>query len=111
MSDRWSSYIRTMWPLFLGHLAALLVSFVATRFGYELDGALAFEAVGFAAAALVYWVGRQLENSSVPVLKTLGKFVMSLGLTIPQPTYVPPPPLRPAAAMKLPPPPSQRAAH
>ena len=102
MSDRLASYIRTWWPMFLGHVAALVVTFVAKRFGIEIDGVLAFEAVGFVASALVYWLGRRLENSSLPFLKTVGKLILSLGLDVPQPTYVPPPPAK--AAMSLPPP-------
>lgn len=87
MSDRSASYIRTMWPLFLGHLAALLVAFAADRFGVHLNDALAFEFVGFAASALVYLLGRKLENSRVTVLRGAGHFILSLGLATTQPTY------------------------
>lgn len=90
MSDKWASYIRTWWPLFLGHVAALLVTWVAARFGVEIDGALAFEAVGFAASAIVYWLGRKLENSGNSILAAVGRFILSLGLVPAQPTYAPP---------------------
>lgn len=89
MSDRLASYIRTWWPLFLGHAAALLVVFLAAKFGIQIDGALAFEIVGFAASAIVYWVGRQFENADAGWAKALGKFILSLGLTTGQPTYRP----------------------
>lgn len=89
MSDRWASYIRTWWPLFLGHVAALLVAFLATKLGFQLDGALAFEIVGFAASALIYWLGRKLENAEAGWAKALGKFILSLGLSTGQPTYAP----------------------
>lgn len=87
MSDRAASYIRTMWPIILGHAAAILVTFLATKFGVHVDGALAFEAVGMVASALVYWLGRNLENSSITLLRGVGHFILSLGLATAQPTY------------------------
>ena len=87
MSDRAASYIRTMWPIVLGHAAALLVTYLATKFGIHVDGALAFEAVGMVASALVYWLGRNLENSRIELLRGAGHFILSLGLATTQPTY------------------------
>jgi len=100
LSDRAASYIRTIWPIFVGHVAALLVTAIAARFGLHIDNAIAFEAVGFAASALIYWAGRNLETSKVPMLQAVGHLILTMGIATTPPTYQAPPSATPTASPK-----------
>lgn len=91
LSDRASAYIRTLWPLLLGHAAAWLLLKV-DALGLPVDNTLVVELVSFAAAAVVYGTGRFLESRTgggwLPILaRGLGKWVLALGLHTGQPTY------------------------
>lgn len=96
MSDRLAAYVRTYWPLLLGHLAALLTAWIATRLGVTIDDALVYEALALGLSAAVYAAGRVLEDvagDSTPAraARLAGRWLLSLGLDTGQPVYGHPP--------------------
>lgn len=90
MSDGLKSLIRTWWPLALGQLTTLLVAGLATRAGIEVPGDAAYAVVSAVVTGLVYAAGRWLESRPAGVLRSLGRFIVSLGLVPSTPTYSPP---------------------
>jgi len=92
MSDGLKSHIRTWWPILLGYLSALLVRWVAAKLGMQIDNEVAFALVGAVMSGLVYSFGRWLEsrkgaNGIAELARSLGRFVLSLGLVLERPTY------------------------
>lgn len=92
MTDRLASYVRTLWPLVLGHLAAILIAAVARATGVELHSAVALELVSLVASGAVYGSGRWLESRvgehlAARAARWLGRMVLSIGLTTGAPTY------------------------
>jgi len=90
MSDGLKSHIRTLWPILLGYLSALLASYVASKLGIQLNGEIAFTLVGAVMSGLVYSLGRFLETRRWSWARRLGAFMLSLGLVPDKPTYPPP---------------------
>lgn len=95
--DKLMSYVRTFWPLILGHLAALLVVAVARTTGIHLDNAFAYEVVGVVMTAALYAGARWLEHRTGDTLparaaRIVGQLLLSLGLPVGPPTYTTPPP-------------------
>jgi hypothetical protein len=92
MTDKARSYVRTLWPVLLGHVAAWL----ADRLGVlGMDSATAVLLVGSVATALVYVLGRELERVKRTgrlgdVARWSGRFLLSLGLDVGQPIYASP---------------------
>ena len=86
-TDQIAGRIRTWWPIFLGHIAAVLVSYVLTKTGIHVDSAVAFEVLGFLLGGAVYELGRWLEKQPSPAFQRVGRFVLSLGLDVGAPTY------------------------
>lgn len=91
MTDKARAYVRTVWPMLLGHLVAWVVAGLAP-FGLVVDSAVAFEALGFVSAVLVYVAGYELERFPGPsraaqVARSAGRFLISLGLPIGRPEY------------------------
>lgn len=93
MTDKARSYVRTLWPVLLGHLAAWL----ADRLGVlGVDSATAALLVGTIASMLVYAAGRELERVKRSgrvgdAARWLGRLLLSLGLDTGQPVYGGPP--------------------
>jgi hypothetical protein len=93
MTDKARSYVRTLWPVLLGHLAAWAVVQLAP-FGVEVNSAQVVTVLGFVLAGLVYVAGRELERVSgsgriATGARWAGRFLLSLGLDIGQPLYPP----------------------
>ncbi|QOC89889.1 hypothetical protein [Micromonospora craniellae] len=96
MSDRLTAYVRTYWPLALGHLTAAIVAFVATRFGVVIDSIVVYEIIAVVLTGLVYATGKTLEERTgdgrlARVARALGRILLSFGLDTGQPTYGQPP--------------------
>lgn len=87
MSDLLAARIRTAWPLFVGHVAALLGAWVFRLVGVEVDSLLLLEVVSFALSWAVWEVGTRLEKLPNPVLGTVGRWLVSAGRQIGAPTY------------------------
>jgi hypothetical protein len=93
VTDKARSYVRTLWPVLLGHLAAWIVV-KTTPFGFHVDTAQTVTIIGFVLAALVYGLGRELERTAgsgraAAGARWVGRFLLSLGLDVGQPLYPP----------------------
>ncbi|PZG18990.1 hypothetical protein C1I95_12495 [Micromonospora craterilacus] len=96
LSDRWAAYVRTYWPLLIGHLTAAVVAYVATRFGILIDSIVVYEILAVAMTGGLYAVGRWLEARTgdgwLPAAaRTIARWLLSLGIDTGQPTYGLPP--------------------
>lgn len=92
MSDRLAGYVRTYWPLLLGHLAALLTGWVVKQFGITIDSTLAYELLALGLSGAVYAAGRWLEvrrGNSWPAVvgRAVGHWLLALGLPTGPPAY------------------------
>lgn len=95
MSNRLAAYIRTYWPLLIGHLTALVVAYVATRFGFVLDSLIVYEILAVVLTGAVYAAGRWLENRGgdgalAVAARAVARWLLALGLDTGQPVYVQP---------------------
>src|SRR5690606_42062634 len=61
MPDRLAAYVRTYWPMVLGHVATALAAWLGTRLGVSVDSVVAYELIALTASAGVYALGRWLE--------------------------------------------------
>jgi hypothetical protein len=91
MTDKSKAYVRTLWPIVLGHVAAYLVAAVRP-FGLHLDTATALEVAGFVCSAVVYVAGSELERVRgtgrlASSARGVGRFVLSVGLDFGRPVY------------------------
>ena len=96
MSDRLAAYVRTYYPLALGHVAALIVAWVGARFGLTVDSLLVYEILAVGLTGLVYAVGAELgrvdgDGRWPRVARAVGRWLLSLGLDTGAPTYGLPP--------------------
>jgi hypothetical protein len=92
MPDRIAGYVRTIWPLVLGHLAAFLAAWVGARVGITVDATWVYELLAVALVTVIYAGGRWLEvrpGTSTParVARAVGHWVLSLGLPTGPPSY------------------------
>lgn len=90
--DQIKSYIRTMWPVVVGYLAGLLVTWVGQKLGVTVDTNVAFGIVTTILVGIVYGAGRWLETRSNAFAQGVGRWLLSLGLDLGTPTYQPPAP-------------------
>ena len=104
MSDRLAAWIRTVWPMLLGYLAAwllaqswapTLVSWLAAA-GVDVTEAGVVHLLGWLLGAAVYSAGRWLERRAGGrrlhrLARAVGRFILSIGLPTGQPAYSPPP--------------------
>lgn len=95
LSDRAAAYVRTLWPLLLGHLTTWALLQVETL-GIPAHDALVVELVAVLATAAVYTAGRGLESVGgdrwyARLARGAGRFLLSLGLDTGQPVYGMPP--------------------
>jgi hypothetical protein len=91
MTDKAKAYVRTVWPVLLGHVAAYLIA-AGRPLGLHLDSAVAFELAGFLCSTAVYVAGSELEQVRgtgrlARWSRGLGRLVLSLGLDIGRPAY------------------------
>jgi hypothetical protein len=92
MTDKARSYVRTLWPVLIGHLAAWL----ADRLGVlGVDSTTAALLVGSIATMLVYGLGRELERVKRPdrigtFARAVGRLLLSVGVDTGQPIYAGP---------------------
>ncbi|MEV7268394.1 hypothetical protein AB0N38_33045 [Micromonospora aurantiaca] len=96
MSDRLAAYLRTYWPLLLGHLAAVLTAWLAARAGIRVDQAWVYEALALGLSAAVYAAGRWLEDRDgdgtlAVAARLAGRWILALGLDTGKPVYGLPP--------------------
>jgi hypothetical protein len=96
VSDRLAAYVRTYWPLLIGHLTAYAVAAVADRFGVVIDSLIVYEFLAVGLTGLVYAVGRWLEGRTgeswlAVAARVIARWLLSLGLDTGQPTYGLPP--------------------
>lgn len=92
MSDRLAAYVRTYWPLLIGHLAAVVTAWIAGRFGVVIDSVLVYEGLALGLSAVVYAAGRWLEARTgdgvgARVARAAGRWLLALGLDTGQPVY------------------------
>jgi hypothetical protein len=85
------SYLRTLWPLLLGHLTAWAFTRV-DALGLPVADVLVAELVAFAATAVVYAVGRWAEERRgagwpARAARATGRILLSLGLHTGPPVY------------------------
>lgn len=92
MSDRARQLFRTIYPIFLGALASLLVTAAARWAGVELDSQLAQLIVTGLTISALYWLGSRLEKSDNSIAAWLGRLLISFGMDLGTPTYTPPDP-------------------
>ncbi|WP_018219151.1 hypothetical protein [Salinispora vitiensis] len=95
VSDRAAAYIRTVWPMALGHVAALVAAYLAARSGIRMDETWLIEVMALAAGAAIYAAGRWLEQRTgtsgvARSARWLGRWVLSIGIHTGTPVYVPP---------------------
>jgi uncharacterized membrane protein len=84
LSDRATAYLRTLWPLLLGHLTAWALTHV-DALGLPVNNVLVAEIVAFAATAVVYAAGRWAEECRsrawwARAARGAGRILLSLGL-------------------------------
>ncbi|MEW2383395.1 hypothetical protein AB0873_15070 [Micromonospora sp. NPDC047707] len=96
MSDRLAAYVRTCWPLLIGHLTALAVAYVAARWGITIDSLIVYEILAVVLTGVVYAAGRWLEDRTgdsvfAVAARALARWLLSLGLDTGQPIYGLPP--------------------
>jgi hypothetical protein len=92
MPDRIAGYVRTYWPLLLGHLAAILTAWLARHLGLTIDSTIAYEGLALGLSGAVYAAGRWLEvrpGTSLPAraARWVGHWLLSLGLPTGPPSY------------------------
>lgn len=90
--DQAKSFIRTMWPVVVGYLAGLLVTWAGHSMGVTIDSNVAFGIVTTVLVGIIYGGGRWLETRRSPFAQHLGRVLLSFGLDLGQPTYKPAPP-------------------
>ena len=86
MTDVIIARIRTWWPLFLGHVAALIALWIAAQFGYHINDVVITEGLGLAASAAVWELGRVLEARGGTAAK-VGGWLLALGAQVGLPSY------------------------
>jgi hypothetical protein len=91
LPDRLAAWVRTLWPLAIGHIAAWALLRLNTL-GVPADQTLVVEVVAVVATAVVYGAGRWLETRTgegraARVARGLGRWVLSLGLETGPPVY------------------------
>lgn len=91
MSDGLKSHIRTYWPIALGYLSTIVVVPLAAKLGLNISGEAAYALTGAVMSLVVYSLGRWLETRDAPMLRGIGRLLLSLGLNVGQPSYEPPP--------------------
>ena len=101
MPDRLAAYVRTYWPMVLGHVATALAAWLGARLGVSVDSVVAYELIALTASAGVYALGRWLETRAGDgvwprVARAAGRWLLALGLHTGQPTYI-----RPGEAVKV----------
>src|SRR5690606_11849695 len=94
MPDRLAAYVRTYWPMVLGHVATALAAWLGGRPGVSVDSVAAYELIALTASAGVYALGRWLETRAGDgvwprVARAAGRWLLALGLHTGQPTYRP----------------------
>jgi hypothetical protein len=87
MSDQLAARIRTVWPLVLGHVAAVIVAWVFAKTGVQLDGVVVLELLSFVASWLIWEAGTWLQVQANPVLQGAGRWLVAAGQDIGKPTY------------------------
>jgi hypothetical protein len=95
MSDRIVARIRTVWPMVVGHAAAVIATWVSRALGVELDSLLVelvlLEVVSLVLSWAAWEVGTRLGRSPNPVSQRVGRWLVSMGRDTGAPTY----PLKP----------------
>lgn len=102
LPDRLAAWIRTIWPMLLGSLAAWLLGQAwapaivdrLAAIGVHVDQVALVHILGLLLGAAVYTAGRWLEHRTGPgrrgrYARTLGRFLLSIGLPTGQPRYHP----------------------
>lgn len=91
MDDIVIARIRTWWPLFLGHVAAVVVMWIGSKFGLHVDSLVAAEILGLVLSAGIWELGRRLERSDNPIADMVGRWLLALGGAVGPPSYEKPP--------------------
>lgn len=86
--DQLKAFIRTMWPVIVGGLTGLLVTWIGDKIGIEVDSNVVMVAVTTVLVGIIYGLGRWLEKRDNAFLAGLGRWLVSLGMDLGQPTYV-----------------------
>lgn len=91
MTDKAKAYLRTLWPLLIGHVAAWIV-IGSGLLHVPVDPALAAELAGFLLGGFVYVAGYELERVKgagwlARSARAVGRFLISLGVDVGRPTY------------------------
>lgn len=91
MTDKAKAWIRTLWPVLIGHLAVWLMIALGLLH-IPVDSGFAAELAGFLAGGFVYVAGYELERVRgsgrlARSVRWLGRFLLSLGVSTGRPTY------------------------
>lgn len=88
--DQLKAFVRTVWPGIVAQVAALIVTYLSDKVGIEVDSKLVFAVVAVLLLAAVYGLGRWLEQQPNAYAAGVGRWLVSLGMDLGQPTYVKP---------------------
>lgn len=88
--DSLKAMIRTVWPGIVAWIAAQIVTALSARAGVDVDGTAVGAVVFAVLLAVIYGAGRWLEARDNAIAAGLGRWLVSLGMDLGQPTYVKP---------------------
>jgi hypothetical protein len=99
IADQAAARLRTIWPMLVGHAAALLLVHAAPALdtvekttGYRPSTATVTLVVGMLLGWIVYETGRILEavtgeGRAARIARAAGRWILSVGIPTGQPTY------------------------
>lgn len=93
--DQLKAFVRTIWPAIVAQIAALIVTYLGDKMGIEVNSNAVFGVVTVVLLAAIYGAGRWLEKRDNAYAAGLGRWLVSLGMDLGQPTYVKQPDGRP----------------
>lgn len=96
-SDQLKAFARTIWPVIVGQVVALIVTFLGDKVGIEVNSTAVFAGVSVVLVAIVYGLGRWLEKRDSALAAGVGRWLVSLGMDLGQPVYVKPSEARPTS--------------
>lgn len=87
LDDVLKARLRTVWPLIVGHVAALLAWLTLRAFGIQVDQAAMIEVASLLLTWGAWEVGRRLEASGNNLLAGIGRWLISAGIAVGPPAY------------------------
>lgn len=90
IGDRLKAMIRTVWPAVVATLAALVATQLGEHLGIKVDSVQVFGLVSLVLLAVIYGLGGWLERQTSPPLRTVGRWLISVGMDLGTPAYAKP---------------------